>query len=90
MWILVATIIGFQELFLHSTYLTQLTQKEMTFVCSDKYKEFFQKLKSLLNTTLILFLPAEGKDFVVFFYPSHYGLGIVLMKDINMITYASR
>ncbi|WMV59131.1 hypothetical protein MTR67_052516 [Solanum verrucosum] len=73
-----------------ATQLTNLTKKEVPFDWIEKCEESFQKLKTLLTTTPILALPVEGKDFIVYSDASHFGLGVVLMQDKNVIAYASR
>ena len=45
---------------------TNLTMKNVPFVWSDECEESFQKLKTLLTTALILTLPVEGKNFIVY------------------------
>ncbi|XP_075104201.1 uncharacterized protein LOC142178490 [Nicotiana tabacum] len=60
--------------------LTKLLGKDAKFVWYDKCQESFEKLKSLLTQAPILSLPAEGKDYVVYSYASHRGLGCVLMQ----------
>lgn len=55
----------------------------------NKCEKRFQKLKTLLTTTPILAFPIEGKDFIIDCDASHSGLGFVLMKDKNVIAYAS-
>ncbi|XP_075102261.1 uncharacterized protein LOC142177451 [Nicotiana tabacum] len=70
--------------------LTKLLGKDAKFVWDDKCQESFEKLKSLLTQALILSLPAEGKDYVVYSYASHRGLGCVLMQEGKVIAYASR
>ncbi|WMV18316.1 hypothetical protein MTR67_011701 [Solanum verrucosum] len=42
------------------------------------------------TTTPILALPVKGKDFIIYCDASHLGLGAVLIKDTNVIAYASR
>ncbi|WMV50891.1 hypothetical protein MTR67_044276 [Solanum verrucosum] len=73
-----------------ATHLTSLTQKEVPFDWNDKCEESFQKLKTILTVTPILTLPLEGKDFIIYCDASHSGLDVVLMKDKNVIAYASR
>ncbi|WMV37489.1 hypothetical protein MTR67_030874 [Solanum verrucosum] len=73
-----------------TTHLTRLTKKEVPFKWTDKCKESFQKLKTLLTTTPILALPVEGKYFIVYCDASYSGLGAVLMQDKNVIAYALR
>ncbi|WMV49867.1 hypothetical protein MTR67_043252 [Solanum verrucosum] len=71
------------------THLTNLTKKEISFEWTEKC-ESFQKLNTLLTTASILALLVEGKDFIVHCDASHSSLGVVLMQDKNVITYASR
>ncbi|WMV45798.1 hypothetical protein MTR67_039183 [Solanum verrucosum] len=73
-----------------ATQLTNLTKKEIPFEWTEKCEESFERLKTLLTTTLILVLPVEGKDFIVYCDASHSGLGAVLMQDKNFIAYALR
>ncbi|KAH0672776.1 hypothetical protein KY290_026933 [Solanum tuberosum] len=73
-----------------TTHLTNLTKKEIPFEWTEKCEESFQKLKTLLTTVPILALPVEGKDLIIYCDASHFGLGVVLMKDTNVIAYASR
>ncbi|KAH0765327.1 hypothetical protein KY285_001198 [Solanum tuberosum] len=73
-----------------ATHLTNLTKKEIPFEWTEKCEESFQKLKTLLTTTPVLELPVEGKDFFVYCDASDSGLGAVLMRDKNVITYVSR
>nr|XP_009787887.1 PREDICTED: uncharacterized protein K02A2.6-like [Nicotiana sylvestris] len=51
--------------------LTKLLGKDAKFVWDDKYKESFEKLKSLLTQAPILSLPTEGKDYVIYSDASH-------------------
>ncbi|WMV20029.1 hypothetical protein MTR67_013414 [Solanum verrucosum] len=57
---------------------------------TEKCEESFQKLKTLLTTVPILALSVEVKDFIIYFDASHSNLGVVLMKDKNVIACASR
>ncbi|WMV07934.1 hypothetical protein MTR67_001319, partial [Solanum verrucosum] len=52
----------------------------------EKCEESFQKLKSLLTTAPILAFPVEGKDFILFCDASHSDLGVVLMREKNVIS----
>ena len=54
-----------------STHLSNLTKKEVSFECTEKCEESFQKLKTLLTTAPILTLSSEGKDFIVYCDASH-------------------
>ncbi|XP_075091490.1 putative mitochondrial protein AtMg00860 [Nicotiana tabacum] len=60
-----------------TSLLTKLLGKDSKFVWDDKCQESFENLKSLLTQAPILFLPAEGKDFVIYSDASHCGLGCV-------------
>ncbi|WMV38730.1 hypothetical protein MTR67_032115 [Solanum verrucosum] len=73
-----------------ANHLKNLTKKEISFEWTEKCDENFQNLKTLLTTAPILTLPIKGKDFIVYCDASHSGLGIVLMQDKNVITYALR
>ncbi|WMV38267.1 hypothetical protein MTR67_031652, partial [Solanum verrucosum] len=64
--------------------------KEIPFEWTKKFEDNFQKLKTLITTTPTLALPMEGKDFIVYCDASHSGSGVVLMKDKNVMAYASR
>ena len=55
-----------------------------------KWKDNFKKLNTLFTTRPILALPVEGNDFTIWCDVSHSTLGAVLMKDKNVIDYASR
>ncbi|WMV51117.1 hypothetical protein MTR67_044502 [Solanum verrucosum] len=70
-------------------HLSNLTKNEIPFEWTEKCEESFQKLKALLTTTPILALPVKVKDFIIYCDASHSGLGVVLMQDKNVITYAS-
>ena len=43
-----------------------------------------------MTTALILTLPVEGRNFIVYCDASYSGLGAVLMQEKNVIAYASR
>ncbi|XP_069145911.1 uncharacterized protein [Solanum lycopersicum] len=60
------------------------------FVWTDECEESFQKLKTLLTTALILTMPVEGKNFIVYCDAPYSGSGAVLMQEKNVIAYASR
>ncbi|XP_060211709.1 uncharacterized protein LOC132639265 [Lycium barbarum] len=70
--------------------MTRLTQKEVPFQWSYGCEESFQRLKALLTAAPILALPVEGKDYSVYCDASRIGLGVVLMQEGKVITYASR
>ena len=62
----------------------------MTFQWSDECEVSFQKLKTLLTTTLILTLPVKGEGFVVYYDASRIVLCCLLMQKGRVIAYASR
>lgn len=70
-------------------HLKRLTRKEAPFIYPGKCEEFFEKIKALLLITFTLSLLVKGKDFTVIFGTSVFSLGDVLIKDKNMIAYAS-
>ena len=78
---------GFSKL---SRPLTTLTRKTAHFVWTDECEQCFQELKRRLVTALLLTLPTESGDFVVYSDASKKGLGCVLMQNDNVIAYASR
>ncbi|GKD32707.1 putative reverse transcriptase domain-containing protein [Tanacetum coccineum] len=57
---------------------------------TEEEEEAFQLLKQKLYSAPILALPEGTKDFMVYCNAAHKGLGAVLMKKENVITYASR
>jgi hypothetical protein len=70
--------------------LTALTRKNARFVWTDECEQCFQELKRRLVTALVLALPTEFVNFVVYNDASKKGLGCVLMQNGNVIAYASR
>lgn len=66
-----------------TSYLTQLTQKEVSFVRTNSVS--FQKLKILLTLSPILVFHIESTDFIIYYDVSHYGLGFMLMHEKNVI-----
>lgn len=60
--------------------LTKLTQKNVAFQWSDHCEGSFQRLKTLLTSSPILTLPAEGECFTVYCDASRIDLGCVLMQ----------
>jgi hypothetical protein len=78
---------GFSKL---SGPLTALTRKNACFVWMDECEQCFQELKWRLVTALVLALPTEFGNFVVYSDASKKGLGCVLMHNGNVIAYASR
>ena len=70
--------------------MTELTQKNLKFVWSDKREKNFQELKRRLITAPVLSLPSDKGKFVVYCDASRMGLGCVLMQNEKVIAYASR
>ncbi|GJW82464.1 putative reverse transcriptase domain-containing protein [Tanacetum coccineum] len=70
--------------------LTLLTQKNKTYVWGDKQEEAFCILKEKLCNALVLTLPDEPNDFVVYCDASNQGFGCVLIQRGKVIAYASR
>ncbi|XP_050914700.1 uncharacterized mitochondrial protein AtMg00860-like [Lathyrus oleraceus] len=77
---------GFSKL---SLPLTQLTRKGQAFMWDIMCEENFQKLKKLTTTPILIF-PDPKEPFVVYYGASKMGLGGVLMKNGQVVTYASR
>ncbi|GAV73625.1 hypothetical protein CFOL_v3_17108, partial [Cephalotus follicularis] len=74
----------------HTTPLTQLTQKNSSFVWDDSCEASFQELKSRLISAPVLALPEGNEGFTVYTDASGKGLGCVLMQHGRVIAYASR
>ncbi|GJU93809.1 putative reverse transcriptase domain-containing protein [Tanacetum coccineum] len=70
--------------------LTVLTQKSKTFDWGEEQENAFQTLKDKLCNALVLALPDEPEDFVVYCDASGLGLGCMLMQRGKVIAYASR
>ncbi|GJZ54334.1 putative reverse transcriptase domain-containing protein, partial [Tanacetum coccineum] len=70
--------------------LTKLTQKNKKYIWGEDQESAFQLLKQKLCKALILALPEENNDFVVYCDASLQGLGAVLMQKEKVIAYASR
>ncbi|WMV46502.1 hypothetical protein MTR67_039887, partial [Solanum verrucosum] len=70
--------------------LTRLTRQSVSFQCSDECEESFQKLKTLMTLALVLTLPEEGVDFIVYCDAFIVGLSGFLMQKSNLIAYTSR
>jgi hypothetical protein len=69
---------GFLKL---SRPLTALTRKNARFVWMDECEQCFQELKKQLVTALVLTLPTEFGNCVVYSDASKKGLGYVLMQN---------
>ena len=73
-----------------ASQLTNLTKQNVLFVWSDECEESFQKLKTLLTTSPILTLPVKNNNFIGYCDASYSCLGVVLMKERNVIAFAWR
>ncbi|GKE15423.1 putative reverse transcriptase domain-containing protein [Tanacetum coccineum] len=62
----------------------------LVFDWGEKAEAAFQLLKQKLCSALILALPKENENFVVYNDASYKGLGVVLMQREKVIAYASR
>ncbi|GJZ90746.1 putative reverse transcriptase domain-containing protein [Tanacetum coccineum] len=69
---------------------TKLTQKKVAFEWGDKQEVAFQTLKDKLCSAPILALPEGAENFVIYCDASHKGLGVVLMQNEKVISYALR
>ncbi|GJU46429.1 putative reverse transcriptase domain-containing protein [Tanacetum coccineum] len=69
--------------------MTKLTQKKVKFNWGDKEEEAFQLLKEKPCSAPILALPEGDENFIVYCDALHNGLGVVLMQNEKVITYAS-
>ena len=67
-----------------------MTKKDKKFEWTKKCKKSFQELKRRLTSTLILILPSEDEEFIVYCDASKIGLGAVLMEKGKVIAYGSR
>ncbi|GJT95270.1 putative reverse transcriptase domain-containing protein [Tanacetum coccineum] len=70
--------------------MTKLTHKKVAFEWGDKQEAAFQTLKNKLYSAPILALPQGAENFIIYCDASHKGLGVVLMQNKKVITYASR
>ena len=66
--------------------MTNLIKKDVPFEWTEKCEKIFQKFKTFLTSALLLALPVEVKDFIIYCDASHSGLGVVLRKDILSLT----
>ncbi|GKB45493.1 putative reverse transcriptase domain-containing protein [Tanacetum coccineum] len=66
-----------------------MTQKSVKFNWGEKEETAFQMLKQKLCSAMILALPKESENFVVYYDASHKGLCAVLMQKERVIAYAS-
>jgi hypothetical protein len=70
--------------------ITTLQCKGVRYEWMEECDSAFIKLKSLLTSAPILRVPDMEKDFTVYMDASKQGLGVVLMQDGGVISYASR
>nr|GEY03451.1 putative reverse transcriptase domain-containing protein [Tanacetum cinerariifolium] len=70
--------------------MTKLTQKNVKFDWGEKEEAAFQLIKQKLCSAPILALPKGSENFIVYYDALHKGLGVVLMQNEKVITYASR
>ncbi|CAL9021296.1 unnamed protein product [Prunus brigantina] len=73
-----------------ATPLTCLTRKRVKFEWMDECEESFNELKTRLTTSLVLTLPDDSGNFVIYSDASQQGIGCVLMQHGKVISYASR
>nr|GEX07023.1 hypothetical protein [Tanacetum cinerariifolium] len=71
-------------------YEFQVMPFGLTNASAKRAEAVFQLLKQKLCTALILALPDESENFMVYCDASHKGLGAVLMQKEKLIDYASR
>nr|GEV65774.1 hypothetical protein [Tanacetum cinerariifolium] len=64
-------------------------QKKVMFDWGDKQEADFQLLKEKLCSAPILALPEGAENFIVYCDASHKGLGVMLMQNEKVISYAS-
>lgn len=70
--------------------LTRHTRKEVLFSLNSKCERSFKKLKEKLITTPVLVILDPNQNYEVFYDASRKGLGCVLMKNSQVVAYASR
>jgi hypothetical protein len=70
--------------------MTRLLQKDTRFVWTPECDVVFHKLRTLLNSALVLAQPDIEKPFDVYYDASGIGLGGVLMQEGLVIAYTSR
>src|SRR6266498_5625807 len=69
--------------------MTELLKQGVKFEWSDDCERAFQTLKTRLTTAPVLAQPDIHKDFDVYCDASRIGLGCVLMKEGQVVAYAS-
>ncbi|CAA0828817.1 Uncharacterized mitochondrial protein AtMg00860, partial [Striga hermonthica] len=70
--------------------LSQLKRKSVKFEWTDRCEASFQELKRRLTSAPVLTIPDPSRSFTIFSDASRQGLGCVLMKDGQVVAYASR
>ncbi|XP_037491227.1 uncharacterized mitochondrial protein AtMg00860-like [Jatropha curcas] len=68
-----------------SSPLTKLLKKAVIFQWDDRGQQSFDTLKKKLTEAPVLTQPVSGKDFEIYSYASHIGLGCVLMQDRKVV-----
>ena len=61
--------------------LTQLTKKNAKFIWTPECEKSFEELKRRLITTLILAIPNNFEDFVIYIDALKNSIGCVLMQN---------
>ena len=70
--------------------MTKLTQKTLKSQWSESCEKSFQELKKRLTTALVLTLQESTQGFVVYYDASILALGCVVIKNGEVLAYASR
>ena len=69
--------------------MTELLKKDTKFKWTEECDASFQELKKHLVTSPVLILPDQRKDYEVCCDASRRGLGVVLMQEGRVVSYAS-
>ena len=70
--------------------LTKLHRKGIKFECTDKCQDSLEHLKEMLVEAPVLTQLTPSKEYTLYSDASRIGLDCVLMKDGNVVAYASR
>ena len=70
--------------------MTELLKKDTKFNCTKECEVSFQELKKRFVTSPVLILPDQRKHYEVYCDASRRGLGVVLMQEGRVVSYASR
>ena len=70
--------------------MMELLKKDTKFNWTEDCEASFQELKKRLVSAPLLILPDQHKDFQVYCDASRRGLGVVLMQEGRVVSYASR